>query len=247
MASLGILVSGMAHEINNPISFIMLNSGIIQEVWHDVVKLMDERYGTSPDLWIGKMPYASARTGVEKLLKGIHQGAVRVSGIVHNLKEYAKQTPLDMTGDVDLNKALGTSLELLANGLRKATNDLRVDKGEDLPLFKGDMLRIEQVLINLIQNAYQSLRTRRATIHIRTFREGDSVVFEINDQGCGIPPEDLDHVLDPFFTTKRDSGGTGLGLSVSTGIVKEHGGTLTIESVPREGTRVVLTFPAARS
>jgi signal transduction histidine kinase/purine-cytosine permease-like protein len=247
MASLGILVSGMAHEINNPISFIMLNSGIIQEVWRDVVKLMDERYGTSPDLWIGKMPYASARTGVEKLLKGIHQGAVRVSGIVHNLKEYAKQTPLDMTGDVDLNKALATSLELLANGLRKATNDLRVDKGEDLPLFKGDMLRIEQVLINLIQNAYQSLRTRRATIHIRTFREGDSVVFEINDQGCGIPPEDLDHVLDPFFTTKRDSGGTGLGLSVSTGIVKEHGGTLTIESVPREGTRVVLTFPAARS
>jgi signal transduction histidine kinase/purine-cytosine permease-like protein len=245
MASLGILVSGMAHEINNPISFIMLNSGIIQDVWHDVVRLMDEHYGTSPDLWIGRMPYASARTGIEKLLKGIHQGAVRVSGIVRNLKEYAKQTPLDMTGDVDLNKALGTSLELLANGLRKATNDLRVDKGTDLPLFKGDVLRIEQVLINLIQNAYQSLRTRCAAIHIRTYREEDSVVFEINDQGRGISQEDLDHVLDPFFTTKRDCGGTGLGLSVSAGIVKEHGGTLAIESVPGEGTRVVLTFPAA--
>lgn len=245
MASLGILVSGMAHEINNPISFIMLNSGIIQDVWHDVVRLMDERYGTSPDLWIGRMPYASARTGIGKLLKGIHQGAVRVSGIVRNLKEYAKQTPLDMTGDVDLNKALGTSLELLANELRKATNDLRVDEGTDLPLFKGDVLRIEQVLINLIQNAYQSLRTRCAAIHIRTYREGDSVIFEINDQGRGIPREDLDHVLDPFFTTKRDHGGTGLGLSVSAGIVEEHGGTLAIDSVPGQGTRVVLTFPAA--
>jgi signal transduction histidine kinase/purine-cytosine permease-like protein len=245
MASLGILVSGMAHEINNPVSFIMLNSGVIQDAWRDVIRLVDERYGATPDLWIGRMPYASARTGIEKLLKGIRQGAVRVSGIVRNLKEYAKQTPLDMTGDVNLNKVLGTSLELLANDLRKATNALHVDIGPDLPLFKGDMLRIEQVLINLIQNAYQALRDRSEAIRIRTFEVGTSVVFEIIDQGRGISKEDLDHVLDPFFTTKRDHGGTGLGLSVSAGIVEEHGGTLSIESVQGKGTRVELTFPAA--
>ncbi len=244
MASLGILVSGMAHEINNPVSFIMLNSGIIQDAWRDVVSLMDEHYGTAPDLWIGKMPYATARTGIEKLLKGINQGAVRVSGIVRNLKEYAKQTPLDMTGDVDINKALETSLELLSNELRKATNTLRVDTSP-VPVFKGDLLRIEQVLVNLIQNAYQALRDRSQAISIRTFEADDLVFFEIADQGRGISRDDLDHVLDPFFTTKRDRGGTGLGLSVSAGIVEEHGGALNIESVPDKGTRVVLTFPVA--
>jgi len=245
MASLGILVSGMAHEINNPVSFILLNSGIIQDAWRDVIRIMDERYGATPDLWIGGMPYISARTGIEKLLRGIREGAMRVSGIVRNLKEYAKQTPLDMTGDVDLNKALSTSLELLSTELRKATNALRVYTGPDLPHFKGDVLRIEQVLINLIQNAYQSLRDRCEEIRILTYDTGESVVFEILDQGRGIPPEDLDHVLDPFFTTKRDCGGTGLGLSVSAGIVEEHGGTLAITSSPGKGTHVMLTFPVA--
>jgi signal transduction histidine kinase len=176
----------MAHEINNPVSFILLNSGIIQMPgvtssgsW--------TAYGATPDLWIGGMPYISARTGIEKLLRGIREGAMRVSGIVRNLKEYAKQTPLDMTGDVDLNKALSTSLELLSTELRKATNALRVYTGPDLPHFKGDVLRIEQVLINLIQNAYQSLRDRCEGIRILTYDTGESVVFEILDQGAASP------------------------------------------------------------
>jgi len=247
MASLGILVSGMAHEINNPVSFIMLNSGIIQDAWRDVVRIMDERFGENPDVVISRMPYHSARTGIERLLKGIQQGAARVSGIVRNLKDYAKQSPLDMTGDVDLNKVLATSLELLSPELRKATNVLLVNTEPRLPLFKGDTLRIEQVLINLIQNATQALRARSESISISTFAEGESVVCKIVDQGRGIPKEYLDHVFDPFFTTKRDHGGTGLGLSVAAGIVEEHGGTLVVESAPGEGTRVVLSFPVPRA
>jgi signal transduction histidine kinase len=243
MASLGILVAGVAHEINNPISFILLNSSIIQNAWHDVNNLLDAYCRDNDQIWIAGMPYAYAKNGVEKLLKGIHQGAVRVSSIVRNLKEYAKQTPHDMTGVVSINKALTTSLELVRNDLRKATNNLHVEMEPDLPDLRGDLLRIEQVLINLIQNAYQALPERSKAIFIRTYSRNGSICFEITDQGIGISAEDLAHVLDPFFTTKREQGGTGLGLSVSAGIVEEHGGTLRIESVPGQGTCVSLAFP----
>jgi signal transduction histidine kinase len=148
-----------------------------------------------------------------------------------------------MGGTVDINTALAASLELLANPLNTATRNLRVEMGEGLPMFRGDLRRIEQVLVNLIQNAYQALASRNRGIHMRTFQSDGFVCFEIEDQGRGIAAEHLKHVCDPFFTTKRDQGGTGLGLSVSAGIVEEHRGVMDIVSVLGNGTRVRLMFP----
>ncbi len=242
MASLGILVSGVAHEINNPASFIRMNIGVLEEIWRDLLPMLDKK-GQEGDLWIAGMPFKYARTSIPKLLCGIHQGAERVSTIVCNLKDYARQSPLDMGGTVDINTALAASLELLANPLNTATRNLRVEMGEGLPMFRGDLRRIEQVLVNLIQNAYQALASRNRGIHMRTFQSDGFVCFEIEDQGRGIAAEHLKHVCDPFFTTKRDQGGTGLGLSVSAGIVEEHRGVMDIVSVLGNGTRVRLMFP----
>ncbi|MCM0756920.1 ATP-binding protein [Desulfovibrio aminophilus] len=241
MASLGILVSGVAHEINNPASFIRLNIGMLEEVWNGLLPMLEQK-NAEGDLWIAGMPFDYARSSIPKLLRGIHQGAERVSTIIRNLKDYARQSPLDMGGTVDINQALTSSLELLSNPLRKATNRLEVETSPGLPCFRGDLRRVEQVLVNLIQNAYQALTRRSQAIRIRTLQNDGHVCFEIEDEGQGIQAEHLKNVCDPFFTTKRDQGGTGLGLSVSAGIVEEHGGIMEIASVPGKGTRVKLLF-----
>ena len=221
MASLGILVSGVAHEINNPASFIRMNIGLLEEIWRDLLPLM-EKENKETDTWIAGMPFAFARTSIPKLLQGIHQGAERVSTIVRNLKDYARQSPLNMDGSVIINDALTSSLELLSTALNKATSRLEVDRGEDLPPFRGDLSRIEQVLINLVQNAYQALTHRSQSIRIQTYQSDGSVCFEITDQGRGIAAEHLTHVRDPFFHHQARSGRNRPG---PLGLRQHHRGT----------------------
>jgi polar amino acid transport system substrate-binding protein len=117
-----------------------------------------------------------------------------------------------------------------------------------LPVVKGNAQRIEQVVINLLLNACQALPNPECGILLATAydRQTHAVVLRLSDQGSGIAPEHIPHLTDPFFTTKREIGGTGLGLSVSASIVKEHGGTLEFESTPGSGTIVTLTIPCDR-
>ncbi|HEY5512648.1 MAG TPA: HAMP domain-containing sensor histidine kinase, partial [Geomonas sp.] len=117
--------------------------------------------------------------------------------------------------------------------------------GDAIPLIRGSAQRIEQVVVNLVMNACQALPGPDRAIELATFvvPGENAVVLEVRDQGTGISPEHMPHLSDPFFTTKRESGGTGLGLSVSQGIVKEHGGSLTFSSAPGAGTTARLTLP----
>jgi signal transduction histidine kinase len=135
---------------------------------------------------------------------------------------------------------------LLSNLVKKATDHLSVDLSPGLPAFRGNAQQVEQVVVNLVHNACQAVLDRRQPISITTYRDGgrEGIVLEVRDGGVGIPPDQLQRVMDPFFTTKRDSGGTGLGLSVSASIVKEHRGTLEFASEPGKGTTVRAWFPA---
>jgi polar amino acid transport system substrate-binding protein len=126
-----------------------------------------------------------------------------------------------------------------------------VKYGGNLPLLKGNSHRLEQVMINLIQNACQALADTRGKLSLSTsFDEtASSVVVQVQDEGVGISPEVLPHITDPFFTTKSNIGGIGLGLSISSRIVKEHGGTLTFTSEPGKGTtaKIILPFSNTQS
>jgi polar amino acid transport system substrate-binding protein len=138
------------------------------------------------------------------------------------------------------------AVRLVEPSIRTATTRFSASYGEHLPPFRGNTQRIEQVLVNLILNACQALPDRERAVELTTWSDPEraTVVFRLRDEGCGIAPEHLARLTDPFFTTKRDSGGTGLGLSVSAGIAKEHGGTLTFDSTPGSGTIVTLMLPA---
>jgi polar amino acid transport system substrate-binding protein len=150
---------------------------------------------------------------------------------------------------MDVNAVAAVAVRLVDTSIRKATRHFTVELAEDLPRVRGNPQRIEQVIVNLLLNACQALPDPDRSVRLATRHDAarGEVMVEVTDQGVGIPPEDLPRLTDPFFTTKREMGGTGLGLSVSAGIVKEHGGTLEFRSTVGAGTTASLALPAISS
>ncbi len=245
MTSLGTLVSGVAHEINNPNSYIMNNAQVFSEVWNDAVRIMDDHYLNNRDLCLAGVPFEEMRKIVPKLLFGINDGAVRIKKIVDNLKDFSRPEKSRLDGKVDINRVIMTSTSILEAHIKKHTNQYLLKCAESIPSPRGSAHQIEQVVINLIMNALQSLPEKKAGVFVYSShnRKTNTVDIRVRDEGIGIPKEVLNRVTEPFFTTRHDIGGTGLGLSISYAIVKEHGGTLTIKSNEGKGTTVVIKLP----
>ncbi len=246
MASLGILVAGVAHEINNPNNSIVMNAPLLHRSWDSAVPILDTYKDAYGDFSVGGLPYSEMRELVPSLIEGIKGGADRIKNIVSGLKDYARQESGAPKGDVCINDAAEQSLMILSNMIKKSTNNLVVNRGEGLPPVHASAQKIEQIIINLLQNSCAALRSSKDKIEITTLfnKKDDNVQIIIEDEGVGISSNDLNYITDPFFTTKRDSGGTGLGLSISSGIVKDYGGELKIESTENVGTKVTVYFPA---
>ena len=248
MASLGILVAGVAHEINNPNGLILLNMPIIREVYQDAEEVLETRYHEQGDFTLGGLPYSRMRNEVPHLLEEMQEGANRIKRIVEELKDFSRQDTAAATDLVDFNGIVQAAVRLVDSSIRAATNHFEASYAPDLPLVRGNAQRIEQVVVNLLLNACQALpdQDRRIVLTTRYEPSSRSVVLRLADQGSGIAPEHIPHLTDPFFTTKRETGGTGLGLSVSASIVKEHNGSLDFASDPGSGTIVTLILPCDR-
>ena len=249
MATLGILVSGVAHEINNPNNFIMLNAKILSRVWDDITPVLEEYYKTHGEFLLAGMPYTKAHQRIGRLISGISEGAQRIQKIVQGLKDFARQEGGELDQSVDINDVVRSAVLIVGNLIKKSTDHFSVRYGEGLPNIKGNFQQLEQVVINLITNSCQALSDRERGIFVSTSydRGSESIVLEVRDEGIGISPENLKHILDPFFTTKRDSGGTGLGLSVSYRIIKDHGGDMSFSSKLGKGTTVRVKLPVEPS
>ena len=245
MAALGILVSGVAHEINNPNGLILLNMPVMIEAFQDVEPILEEHFQASGDFDCAGLRYSRMREALPRLMGQMLESSRRVKVIVEDLKDFARQQEPGVTTEVDLNQTVRTALRLMTNLIDKSTQHFSVSYGAELPPVRGSAQRIEQVVVNLVMNACQALPGTDHAVELATFvsAEENSVVLEVRDQGTGIAPEHMSHLTDPFFTTKRESGGTGLGLSVSTGIVKEHGGSLAFSSRQGGGTTARLALP----
>ncbi|GAB7080966.1 transporter substrate-binding domain-containing protein [Megalodesulfovibrio paquesii] len=248
MAALGILVSGVAHEINNPNGLILLNIPILRKAQADAGRLLDERYAQDGDFTLGGIPYSRMRHELPRMLEEMQEGAQRIKRIVNDLKDFARLEEGAGRSLIDVNDASAKAVRLVEPTIRKCTEHFTTHYLADLPLVWGNSQRIEQVIVNLVLNACQALpdRSKSIALYTKHHAAAGKVVLCVRDQGVGIAPEHLPHLTDPFFTTKRDTGGTGLGLSVSAGILKEYGGQLTFESVPGHGTTACIELPAAR-
>jgi PAS domain S-box-containing protein len=245
MASLGVLVSGVAHEINNPNNYMMLNAKILSKAWNEILPILDVQFGKKPEADLAGLPYLEARKLLPGIMKGMLDGTNRIKQIVDSLRSYSRTDTSKLRQDVDVNKAVESALTLVSSLIRKTTDFLKVQRGDSLPTIKGSQQQIEQVTINLLTNACHALRNRTDRIEVRTFFDESAVILQVIDTGVGIAPEDILKITEPFFTTRRESGGTGLGLSVSSNIVKNHGGSIAFASEPGKGTTVTVRLPRA--
>lgn len=246
MNSLGLMVSGVAHEINNPNNLIMLNADVMDTFWKHMKPVLREHAGTNPDWKLAGLPYRIAEGKYDTLLAGVSGGSKRIKRIVESLKDFARVDRPDLSEEVDLDRVVDASVSIVGNVIRKSTDHFSFERVDGLPKVKGSFQKLEQVVINLITNACQALDSRTKAIRISTWHDstGGWVGVRVEDEGKGIPADQLGKVTDPFFTTKRDIGGTGLGLSVSYGIVREHRGRMEITSEVAQGTRVEIRIPA---
>jgi len=245
MASLGILVSGIAHEINNPNNFIMMNTPILINTWENIAPVLDRYAAEKGNFDAGGVSWSQMRESIPVLLSGISEGSRRIRRIVRDLKEFARVDTENRKEPVDINTVVSSAVTLVGNLIRKSTDNFSTDLGENLPAIQGNFQKLEQVVINLLQNACQSLRDHQSVIRISTAFHEDSqaVILKVEDEGTGISEKDISHIMDPFYTTRRDKGGTGLGLSVSATIVREHGGSINVETAEGRGSIFTISLP----
>jgi PAS domain S-box-containing protein len=227
LASIGELSAGVAHEINNPLNGIINFAQLLKD--DEVARTEDQR----------------------RMLDGIIGEGERIARIVRDLLTFARQDPHELTR-VNVGETIEAAMSLFGHQLRKDGIEVEIDVEPGLPPVWADGPRLRQVVVNMVSNAHHALRAKPSgpKVFRTTARRADSaerVRVEFFDTGVGIRRADLDKVFDPFFTTRRATGGTGLGLSLSFGIVREYGGTITVESAEGEYTRFVVELSAAAS
>ena len=245
MVSLGTMVSGIAHEINNPNNFILLNSQFIQKIWGDIQPILNEYFDDHGDFISAGIPFSKAREKMEKSLESILDGTMRIQKITRSLTDYARKDTGELNQEVNLNLMVENCIIIAGNIIKKSTDNFTVNYNRLVPVVKGNMQQLEQVLINLINNACQSLENKNQKVIISIYlnNQKNQVVVEVKDEGAGIDEDNLKYIFDPFFTTKRNSGGTGLGLYISYNIMKSHGGRLAITSEKKIGTISKMILP----
>jgi PAS domain S-box-containing protein len=246
MISLGLLVSGVAHEINNPNSIVLLNTPLLARSWASILPILDEFQAENGEFQVAGLDYSEMRTQIPKICDEIEDSGRRIRQIVMDLKDYARQDSASHFYEIDLNAVVEAAGRLTQNKIKNATNHFSTHLG-DIPPIMGNRQRLEQVVINLIHNSCEALSGPEKAITITTSydRRENLVTLAIVDQGSGIDPQALTKVTDPFYTSKRTMGGTGLGLSVSAGIIKEHDATIQFHSDFGKGTTVTLAFKPA--
>jgi PAS domain S-box-containing protein len=247
MLSLGELTTGMAHEINNPANYILLNSEILQNLVQEWQELCEQCPEASTMLSNrGRHPEEILQEQLQ-FIKGIEEGTLRIRDIINRLREFAKQqdAPHNAVNVMDVVQSVQV---ILGKAILKETDHFQVNIPKELPMVWGNKHQIEQVLLNLISNSCKAITAKSQAIIISAVElpEDGVVRISVRDEGVGIAKETLMQVTDPFYTTRRSQGGIGLGLSISERIIQAHGSFLHIESKEGRGTTVHFSLPVAQ-
>jgi two-component system NtrC family sensor kinase len=256
LASLGQLAAGMAHEVNNPLAYVINNLAVLRRDVAAALDLLARYRSARPRLAQIEPALAAelARTeddsdmvetegSVPRLFDRSLEGLKRVRDIVRNLQDFARLGEAEFK-EADLNEGVRSTLEIIRYEVKKKALKVETHLGE-LPPVQCHAGKINQVFLNLLVNAVHACEPG-GSIEVRTRREDGGrpgVVIEVVDNGCGIPAEHMPRLFDPFFTTKPIGQGTGLGLAVSYGIVRDHGGRIEVESAPGHGSLFRVRLP----
>lgn len=249
MKSLGELVAGVAHELNNPINFIYGNMTHLKSYSDDLIEIIsryEELEKKYPDIDFSKIDelkkeidYEFLKEDIASLIKSCKDGAERSKNIVIQLKDFSR---LDqgIVKEIDVNESIDSTLNILSNKYRDKIEVVR--KYGEIPMLNCYAGQLNQVFMNILDNAGQAIK-ESGTVYIRTMVEDNTMVIEFEDTGEGMDEETIPKIFDPFFTTKEVGSGTGLGLSTSYKIVKSHNGVIEVESEKGKGTKFRIKIP----
>jgi len=253
LASLGHLAAGLAHEINNPIAFVTNNLAVLMRDASDVMAVLAAYRQTRERLALANPLLAAEIARLEsdcdldwicenqqKLFASSSEGLARVRNIVGNLRDFAclHQAEFD---ELDVNAALRSTVEVLNPEIAAKQLTVQTDFAASCSVLCHPG-KIKQAFYNVLLNAIEA-SAPGGQIHLRTVADDGAVVIEVEDHGCGIDEAHRARIFEPFFTTKPVGRGTGLGLAVSYGIVREHEGTISVDSAPGRGTTIRITLP----
>ncbi|HEY3130256.1 MAG TPA: ATP-binding protein [Acidobacteriota bacterium] len=251
MASLGQLVSGIAHEIKNPLNFIYGNTEFLRNYIGKLKKLLAcyEALGSLNEADRGKLEDEKRAVNfdfliedLDTLIANFEEGAKRINTIISDLRTFSRMDSHEVD-DTDIQAALEVALNLLNNVYRERIQIHR--QYSSVPRIRAYSEKLGQVFMNILSNACQAIPDK-GDVWIRTFSENGNVVVEFEDNGCGIRKEHLSKIFEPFFTTKKIGEGTGLGLSISYGIIKQHHGLILVDSEPGKGTKFRIILPIGK-
>lgn len=229
MASVGALAAGVAHEINNPLTYVLANTEALEYELEEAGEALGERLAS-----------------LRELVAEIRHGAERVRATVRDLLVFSRDD--EGEAPVDVRAVLESSISIASNQIKHRAR--LVTRVEPVAKVHGNERRLGQVFLNLLVNAAQALPEGKAHLHeirVSLTEDGDTVVLRVEDTGPGIPPENLDRIFEPFFTTKPAGVGTGLGLALCYSIVRSYGGTIEVRNLEPHGAAFVVRFPSVRT
>jgi two-component system NtrC family sensor kinase len=253
LAGLGQMVAGVAHEINNPLAFVINNIVVMRRDLGGIDEVLTA-YRAADAALAATAPESLAcvraaweendldyvRDNLPGLLDRTREGLARIQGIVKDLRVFARMDE-DQYADAHLNEGIISTIHIVQGTAKVREVGIDVDLG-DLPTTNCQPAKINQVIMNLVSNAVEACESGGHVV-VRSRADGRHVIIEVEDDGCGIDPRIRERIFDPFFTTKPIGVGTGLGLSISYGIVQEHGGMIDVDSEPGRGARFVVRLP----
>ena len=247
LASLGLLVSGVAHEINNPNNFVSFNMPILREYIQGILPVLNDYANRHRNYEISGLPYTDLKKDIFKLINNMEHGSFRINQIVNSLKSFGKQADDINLTEIDLKNLINKAISICQDNVRDTVATFDVTIPAELPTIISDARIIEQLLINLLVNAAQASNKKDSWIKLEV-KSGenfltDHLTIDVSDNGTGMDQKNASKIIDPFFTTRSPEGGTGLGLSISRRMIEQIGGRIEFASEIEKGSIFKIKLP----
>jgi PAS domain S-box-containing protein len=246
LASLGMLVSGIAHEINNPNNFITFNIPILRDYVRELMRIADAYADAHPDYELFGMTYREFREDIFNLLDNIEHGTGRIDGTVRKLQEFSRKKNGEERRLASIEEVVSQAVAICRSQIGRMVKDFEVETAPELPAMLTDADALEQILVNILINAGQAADKEESRIALRLVSRAsweNRIIIEIEDNGAGMDQATKNSIFDPFFTTKPRGKGTGLGLYIARNLIQSLGGSIEVESEPGRGSLFRISLP----
>ena len=250
LAALGLLISGIAHEINNPNNFIILNIPTLKDYINDMLPIIETFMNEHPDYKIQGMLFDEFKSEIFSLIDDVEYGSQRIDACVYRLRDYVRLKNESHQKWINPEEIIHEAVSICHGQIKKETTHFNVEISGPLPKLYTDRDALIQVIVNLLVNACQALNKTESTITLSACETADPIrylIISVSDNGSGMDEDTVDKVFDPFFTTKQSQSGTGLGLYISYNMVERLGGHIVVESKVNVGSTFKVALPIQSS